>query len=133
MTKQLVGSLQNRMMEMGVRGQPEPVVGMGVTELMWTDRRPFEIVRVELKKDGSVKSFFMKSSQWSHGRDGYGEVGEVNNDSPEIECRQNRKGQWCEVIAQIKSDGTKYRGITKQVVRLETLPNKGQAYYDPHF
>lgn len=38
------GSLQNRLME---RGQmPKPEVGMGATELCWSDRHPYEVVEV---------------------------------------------------------------------------------------
>ncbi len=40
------GSLQNRLME-GCVGQPAPEVGMGVTECMWSDREPYEIVAVD--------------------------------------------------------------------------------------
>lgn len=38
------GSLQNRLAESAK--QPKPEVGMGVTEFYWSDREPYEIVKV---------------------------------------------------------------------------------------
>jgi len=40
------GSLINDLMTSGTDGAPEPVVGMGVTILMWSDRHPGTIVKV---------------------------------------------------------------------------------------
>lgn len=41
------GSVINHIHAYGVKGQPEPVVGMGVTILGWTDRYAGTIVKVE--------------------------------------------------------------------------------------
>ena len=38
-------SMTNYLMS-GTKGAPEPVVGMGATLLMWTDREPYTIVKV---------------------------------------------------------------------------------------
>lgn len=40
------GSLVNHLYSRGVIGQPEPVVGMGVTILLWSDRHAATIFRV---------------------------------------------------------------------------------------
>jgi hypothetical protein len=40
------GSVINHLQSIAVIGQPEPVVGMGVTILSWTDRSPGTIVEV---------------------------------------------------------------------------------------
>lgn len=42
---EMYGSLINRLME---SSQPiKPVVGMGCTELMWSDREPYEVIAVD--------------------------------------------------------------------------------------
>lgn len=38
------GSLQNRLQEAAI--QPKPEVGMGVTEMCYTDRHPYEVIEV---------------------------------------------------------------------------------------
>lgn len=46
----LHGSILNRIAECGIKGRPEPVVGMGATRLMYSDRVAGTIV--EVKRDG---------------------------------------------------------------------------------
>lgn len=46
------GSIQNRISERSVKGQPEPYVGMGATRLYYSDRAAYTIVEVEKLKDG---------------------------------------------------------------------------------
>lgn len=46
MGRRWYGSLQNRLLERA-SGQPEPQVGMGVTECLYTDREPYEIIEVK--------------------------------------------------------------------------------------
>jgi len=128
MKTQMIGSLQNRMMEMGVKGQPDPVVGMGVTEIMWSDLRPYEIVRIDGKR------VFIKPCAIIHDKSDYGHGGLVHEKAPEVELRQNKWGQWCKMIPTLRKNGKFTPGISsKQVFRLESLPNRGQYYYDPGF
>lgn len=47
-------SLVNHLYSRGVIGQPAPVVGMGATELLWTDRHAMTIVEV-VEEKGVVK------------------------------------------------------------------------------
>ena len=54
MSKVWFGSLQNRIAERSV--QPEPVVGMGVTECCYTDRHPYEIIEVKDSKHIVVRA-----------------------------------------------------------------------------
>lgn len=46
------GSLVNHILSNSTKGQPEPVVGMGATELQWTDRTPVTII--EVSKNGKT-------------------------------------------------------------------------------
>lgn len=48
------GSLNNRLMERSTN-QPIPQVGMGVTETLWSDRCPYEIVSVEDERHITVR------------------------------------------------------------------------------
>jgi hypothetical protein len=129
MAKQMVGSLQNRLMEMGTRGQPVPVVGMGVTEIMYSDRYPYEITRIDLGQH-----VFMKPCSYQFtGGNGYGITGAVIEGAPEVEIRQNKRGQWVRVgLIYREKSGKMTPGITGRIVRLEAT-GKGQFYQDPGF
>ena len=64
MSKQLnpgtqTGSFMNFAMS-GMIGMPEPEVGMGVTVLSWTDRRPATIVEVVKRKNGKVAAIVIQ-------------------------------------------------------------------------
>lgn len=53
-------SINNYLMS-GTRGQPQPVVGMGATILMWTDRRAATIIKitptqVHIQRDKAIRS-----------------------------------------------------------------------------
>lgn len=48
------GSLNNRLDETRVKGAPEPVVGMGATILMYTDRHAGTITEVRTNKKGKA-------------------------------------------------------------------------------
>jgi hypothetical protein len=48
------GSLTNLIHARSTNGQPDPVVGMGATELHWTDRSPVTIIEVS-KSGKSIK------------------------------------------------------------------------------
>lgn len=43
----LYGSLTNRLMEAGTRGQPQPVIGMGATTTSYTDRDAGTVISIE--------------------------------------------------------------------------------------
>lgn len=49
------GSFHNRMDEIGVVGQPEPVAGMGATELFYSDRKAATVAVVENDSKGFAK------------------------------------------------------------------------------
>lgn len=95
MAKQLYGSFQNRLLE-AWKGQPEPVVGMDVTFVFYSDRAPGQIVRVEKNKAGVVKKFWTKPKDvkvLDYFAEKY-EIGDVIQDAAETECKQRRNGQW---------------------------------------
>jgi hypothetical protein len=114
------GSLQNLMMARGTKGMPQPKVGSGVTKVMWTDCQPFEVVRIT---DNKVYIKRCEVRRNPH-PDCYGKVGEVVQDSPEIEIRKNKKGQWI---------GVTCNRMNGQVYRIEVDGQRGQWYYDTGF
>lgn len=58
MSTRWFGSLQNRLAE--AAKMPEPVVGMGATELMYSDREAYEVIEVMDERHITVRS--MKST-----------------------------------------------------------------------
>lgn len=58
MSRVWYGSLQNRLAERS--RQPEPEVGMGATEMFYTDREPYEIIEVKDSRHITVRSMSCK-------------------------------------------------------------------------
>lgn len=80
----------------GYRGQPEPEVTMDCTEIGYSDRSPYQITRIERRKDGTVKKFWMKPKDVKI-IDYFAEkywIGAMLTGASEVECKQKRSGQW---------------------------------------
>ena len=58
MSKVWYGSFQNRMMEHSK--MPEPQVGMGATECLYSDRKPYEIIEVKDARHITVRALDWK-------------------------------------------------------------------------
>lgn len=96
------GSLVNLVMGMATNGQPDPVVGMGVTMLSWTDRRAATIIKV----DGNVITVQRDHAKRTDAN-GMSEQ-QAYEYSPDTEgatylYRQNKAGQWVGVYRDSKS------------------------------
>lgn len=52
------GSLTNRILEN--QGSPEPEIGMGATEVMYSDREPWEIIGIERNRQGEVRRITLR-------------------------------------------------------------------------
>lgn len=89
------GSLNNFMAANAVKGQPTPVVGMGVTLLSWTDRYPGTIVEVSKSgKSITIQEDFadrIDSNGMSECQD---YTYRPNPDAPKVVYRLNKRGQW---------------------------------------
>lgn len=94
MSNMWYGSLQNRIEERAK--QPEPVVGMGVTEMCWSDRHPFEIIQVKDSRHIVVRALDHKRID----NNGMSECQEYEYTSNEknITCNlfKTQKGRWRE-------------------------------------
>lgn len=90
--RKLAGSLFNRLQEHSTFQKPE--VGMGATQLAYTDRYPFTIIRVS----DSGKTFWAQEDNAQRtDSNGMSDVGQVytftpNPNAPEIEVRWTGKG-----------------------------------------
>lgn len=58
MSKRWYGSIDNRLLESAK--MPEPQVGMGATEIYYSDRRPFEIIEVKDARHITVRELDWK-------------------------------------------------------------------------
>ena len=58
MSKKWYGSLDNRLLENAA--MPTPVVGMGATEICYSDRHPFEIIEVKDARHITVRALDWK-------------------------------------------------------------------------
>lgn len=86
------GSLQNRLEER--TRQPMPEVGMGVTECMWSDREPYEIISVEDERHITIRRLDYKRTD----NNGFSEIQEYEYSSnPEytpIRLYKAKDGRW---------------------------------------
>lgn len=48
------GNMMNHIYSRATKGQPDPVVGMGATVLLWSDRTAGTIISVEKLKNGNI-------------------------------------------------------------------------------
>jgi hypothetical protein len=122
------GSVVNHFLSRGTIGQPEPVVGMGVTFLSWTDRsagtifRVFHIGRalaIETRDDISTcvsGSSHDGSAEWAHkiNVNGHRSIYRFRRDKWE-RVTQNENGRW------VKAGGKGLR------------IGERDTYYDPSF
>lgn len=99
------GSLHNRLMEGGKQIDPE--VGMGATEIMYTDRNPYTIIEVNEKKTVIV---VQQDNAKRSDSNGMSETQSYEY-SPNLEARKRvltlrKTGQWIEKGESLK--GSKY-------------------------
>ena len=90
---QWYGSLQNRLEE-NARSTVKPVVGMGVTETMWSDRAPYEIIAVKDDRHITVRAMNYKRVD----NNGFSECQEYeytsNPNGYVCNLYRNNKGRW---------------------------------------
>lgn len=87
----LEGSLQNRMME-GRTTNKEIVVGMGATELLYTDRNPYTVIEVKSKNrilvqaDGAINKATFPDQEWEYSRNPEGQILELIKTKMDGKC-----------------------------------------------
>lgn len=85
------GSLNNRISERCK--QPEPVVGMGVTECLYSDRNPFEIIEVKDPKNIVVRAMSYKRTD-NNGMSESQEYTYFSNPDGQVFHLTLRNGRW---------------------------------------
>lgn len=87
------GSLQNRFEER-IKSTITPQVGMGVTELLWSDREPYEIIEVKDDRHIVIRRMNYKRTD----KNGFSECQEYeytsNPNGYTCTLYRNNKGRW---------------------------------------
>jgi hypothetical protein len=83
------GSLNNEMIAGAVSATPE--VGMGVTQVLWTDRRPFTVIEVKTAKCCILQADKVNANPWP---DGYAKIIEADLDGRKVTVRLHKDGKW---------------------------------------
>jgi len=113
------GSLQNRLMENSRSAVPE--VGMGVTEFLWSDREPYEVIAVQDDRHISARRLGYKVVSGSC-HDGSAEYEYFSDpDGHVVSLFKKKNGKWVQRI------GRKEYGGSSWVIGF------AEKYYDPSF
>lgn len=99
------GSLSNHVLSRAVIGQPEPVEGMGVTILCWTDREPGTIINVT--KIGATVIYVREDHARRTDKNGMSECQtwefQPNPAGALYTFRQRKDGTWAQVVVNHKT------------------------------
>lgn len=106
------GSLQNRLAESSA--MPAPQVGMGVTEMCWSDRHPYEIVAVKDARHITVRPLGHKRID----ENGFSESQEYEYfsqpDAPTLNLFLTKQGRWRERIGRSLGATCFYVGFAEE-------------------
>lgn len=90
------GSLNNRVAEMCK--QPKPEVGMGVTEMCWSDRHPYEIVNVIDDRHIEIRKLDTKRIDSNGMSECQDYEYSSNEDNPTVKLFLTKQNKWRERI-----------------------------------
>lgn len=100
------GSIINHLHSRAVIGQPEPVVGMGATMLLWSDRRACTITNVQLVRGKTIVTVQTDHATVTAGssHDGSAEYSYARNPhGSECHFRREDDGRWQQVVISNKT------------------------------
>lgn len=90
------GGFFNRLAENGKSAKPE--VGMGATEMLWSDREPYEVIKVKDDRHITVRRLDARRTD----NNGLSEIQEYeytsNPDNSEVNLFLTKQGKWKEKI-----------------------------------
>lgn len=124
------GSVINHLHSRAVIGQPEPVVGMGATMLLWTDRRACTITNVQLVRGKTIVTVQCDRAKVVAGssHDGSAEYEYGRNPfATEYHFRREDDGHWRQVRINHKTG--RWGKIDGGGLRI----GERDEYYDPSF
>lgn len=111
MSQQMVGSLQNRLSEHMI--PPEPEVGMGCTELLYSDRHAYEIIEVKDARHCKARALDCKMKPGTDWLDQDYEYSS-NPKNPVVNLFKTCRGYWVERYSN-GSYGSRFRlGVAEE-------------------
>lgn len=126
------GSVQNRLMANSK--MPVPKVGMGATELLWSDRNAFEVIEVKDKTHCKVRA--MKAVRTdSNGISESQTYKLTSNPDGEVKHLVFRNGRWrARKVEEVYLGDQKWENrLTRKLESSEWLLGKAMEYRDPSF
>lgn len=126
------GSINNRLQE-NCKGE-SPVVGMGVTELQYTDRSPYEVIEVVNEKKIRVRSMSYERID-ENGMSECQEYKYSSNPDGEVKTLVLRNGRWRDLLKEERYLGDKkWETIeTKKLGCNGWYVGRAERYYDFSF
>ena len=126
------GSVQNRIdaeCEM-----PKPEIGMGVTELMWSDRYPYEVIEVISEKKIRIRELGYKRTD----KNGISECQDYrffSKPDGEVKTLVLRNGKWRDLVKDYARDanGKLVLVETRRLGCDQWLIGRAKMYRDPSF
>jgi len=113
------GSVDNRLLENSRSADPE--VGMGVTECLWSDREPYEVIAVQDERHVTIRRLGYKIVKGSS-YDGSAEYEYFSNPDGAVKKLFKKKdGRWVERIGRREDSGSGW------------FIGFAERYYDPSF
>ena len=123
------GSVYNRIAEN--MKMPAPQIGMGVTQLLYTDRHPFEVI--EILSEKKIKIREMKAQRIDHnGISDCQEYSYHHKPDGEVKTLVFINGKWRDLVKELQNDeNQKFVEVeTRRLGSSGWLLGKSEYYYD---
>jgi hypothetical protein len=126
------GSAQNRIS--AECEMPKPEVGMGVTELLWSDREPYEVIEVISEKKIRIRELTEERID-NNGISEHQEYRLSPNPDGEVKTLVLRNGKWRDLVKEERYIGDqKWETIeTRRLGSSQWLIGRAEKYRDPSF
>lgn len=126
------GSAQNRIS--AECKMPKPEVGMGVTELLWSDREPYEVIEVISEKKIRIRELTEERID-NNGISEHQEYRLSPNPDGEVKTLVLRNGKWRDLVKEERYLGDqKWETIeTRRLGSSQWLIGRAEKYRDPSF
>lgn len=126
------GSVQNRIS--AECKMPKPEVGMGVTELLWSDRMPYEVIEVISEKKIRIRELDYERTD-DNGLSEHQEYKYFSKPDGEVKTLVLRNGKWRDLVKEERYLGDQKWEIveTRRLGSSQWLIGRAKMYRDPSF
>ena len=126
------GCVQSRLM--AASKMPEPKVGMGLTELLWSDRHAYEVIEVQDKTHCKIRALKYERTD-SNGISESQTYKYTSNPDGEIKHLVFRNGRWrSRKVEEVYLGNQKWENrLTRKLESSEWFLGKAEEYRDPCF